>query len=105
MDDTKDILIRKLQMQLKESTECLKSILYVPEQVNWVYGEGSYKPAWLVNQIAENERFLGEKTLNDHAVKWWLEQGKPLPVRDSQEWLDMYQEWFNFAFQDFPDPK
>lgn len=49
--------IEELEKRLTESTHCLKSILYVPEQVNW-NGEEGYKPQWLVNQIKENENLL-----------------------------------------------
>jgi len=52
--------IEQLEKQLKESNDCLKSLLYVPEQVNWTCDPEGYKPAWLVSQIKENEELLAE---------------------------------------------
>ena len=55
----KDVLIEKLQKQLRESNESLRSILYCPEQVNWSYG--GHKPSWLVNRIAQNNNLLDKE--------------------------------------------
>ena len=40
-------------------------------------------------------------TLGEHAEKWYVEQGKIIPDKDSVEWNHMYQKWVMFAFQDF----
>lgn len=50
--------IEELEKQLKESNDCLKSILYCPEQVNWSADPEAYKPQWLQVQIVNNERLL-----------------------------------------------
>jgi Pyruvate/2-oxoacid:ferredoxin oxidoreductase delta subunit len=54
--------IAKLEWQLKESNDCLKSIMYCPEQVKNFTDDGFYRPIWLVSQIAENEKVLGENS-------------------------------------------
>jgi hypothetical protein len=41
------------------------------------------------------------KNLREHAEEWWIEQGKIVPVRDSPEYEIMYEDWVDFAFQDF----
>lgn len=47
--------VLQLQNSLKDSNQCLVSILYAPEQVNWTCDPTGYKPAWLVNRIEENK--------------------------------------------------
>ena len=37
----------------------------------------------------------------EHAEAWWSEQGKTIPQKNSPAWEAMYQEWVEFAFQDF----
>lgn len=49
--------IEELEKALKESTNCLTSILYTPEQVNWSH-DSEYKPIWLKQRILNNEYLL-----------------------------------------------
>ena len=44
-------------------------------------------------------------TLIEHAEMWWFEQGNLIPMRNSPESQVMYEQWIEFAFQDFPKPK
>ena len=36
-----------------------------------------------------------------HAELWQASRGLDIPSRNSPEWESMYQEWVEFAFQDF----
>jgi len=36
-----------------------------------------------------------------HAEFWQLSRGLDIPSRNTSEWESMYQEWVEYAFQDF----
>lgn len=40
-------------------------------------------------------------TMADHAEAWQTERGRKVPKRGTPEWQAMYEEWVEFAFQDF----
>lgn len=42
-----------------------------------------------------------QKTMQDHAEEWYMEQGNIVPMRGTPEWDQMYLEWHQYAFQDF----
>ncbi len=42
-----------------------------------------------------------EMTLGEHAEAWTREQGKPVPLRETDEWRRMYEAWVEFAFANF----
>ena len=42
-----------------------------------------------------------ELTLAEHAESWWMEQGKDVPERGTEEWNIMYEKWIEFAFAEF----
>jgi hypothetical protein len=43
------------------------------------------------------------ETLSDHAEAWTIEQGGTVPPKDTPEYLEMYEKWVNWAFQDLDD--
>jgi hypothetical protein len=42
-----------------------------------------------------------EQNLADHAESWAAENGKTVPKRGTDEWDMMYNEWIEYAFEDF----
>lgn len=52
--------IAELEKALEKSTSCLKSLLYMPEQVRWYWDVDNVRhaPSWLTTRIAENEKML-----------------------------------------------
>jgi hypothetical protein len=44
-------------------------------------------------------------TLADHAEAWWQEQGKEVPVRNTDQWQQMYETWVEWAFSDLHEEK
>ncbi len=42
-------------------------------------------------------------TMAEHAEAWWREQGRAVPVRDTNDWQRMYKQWINFAFAEFTE--
>ncbi len=44
------------------------------------------------------------ETLAGHAEMWARDQhGYTVPLRGTDAWKGMYQDWIGFAFQNFPD--
>ena len=39
--------------------------------------------------------------LADHAEAWAKSEGIPIPPRDTPAWLQMYESWIDYAFEDF----
>ena len=39
--------------------------------------------------------------LSVHAEAWAKDQGIRIPPRDTPEWVEMYESWIEYAFEDF----
>ena len=61
--------------------------------------EISYDPKEILNywKVVDPD----EVKFSVHAEFWQLSRGLDIPSRNTPEWESMYQEWIEFAFQDF----
>ena len=48
-----------------------------------------------------NKRMQHEPTLADHSEAWCSEKGRRVPKRGTKAWREMYEEWIEYAFEDF----
>lgn len=42
-------------------------------------------------------------TMAEHAEVWWTEKGNTVPPKDSPEYEEMYADWHEYAFENFPE--
>lgn len=72
--------------------------------VKWDNGRSDWVDADALKVVASRKSVVGkEMTLADHAEAWWEEQGNRVPKRDTAEWGAMYEQWVEYAFEDFRD--
>ena len=44
---------------------------------------------------------MTELTLADYAEAWHRDRGIAVPKRETAEWLEMYERWVDYAFENF----
>ncbi len=49
-------------------------------------------------RIGQKKQREGEEmTWAEHAERWWKEQGKTVPPKDTKEWDSMFFLWYKYA--------